>query len=113
MTEIKTTSAATMAAATSALKAQQARMRIISENLANAGSISPIPGGDPYRRRSPVFSPTKVDGGGLGVKVVRIQPDMSDFKTEYDPGAPAADAEGRGTSPGAWRRQKPSAGGGT
>lgn len=79
--------------AASALRAQQARMRIISENLANAGSISPIPGGDPYRRRSPVFAPSKVDGG-LGVKMVRVQPDMSDFKTEYDPGAPAADANG-------------------
>lgn len=94
MADSKPIAGISTAIAASALRAQQARMRIISENLANAGSISPIPGGDPYRRRSPVFQPVKVDGGGLGVKVARIQPDMSDFKTEYDPGAPAADAKG-------------------
>ena len=82
------------AVAASALRAQQARMRIIAENLANAGSISPVPGGDPYRRQSPVFQPSKVEGGGMGVKMVRVQPDMTDFKTEYDPGAPAADSKG-------------------
>ncbi|MBW8733122.1 MAG: flagellar basal body rod protein FlgC, partial [Asticcacaulis sp.] len=41
----------TMAVAASALKAQQARMRIIAENIANADSTSKVKGGDPYRRQ--------------------------------------------------------------
>jgi flagellar basal-body rod protein FlgC len=40
-----------------------------------------------------VFQPFKVDGGE-GVKMMRVDPDQSDFKTEYDPGNPAADAKG-------------------
>ena len=39
-----------MSVATSALKAQQSRMQVIAENMANADSTSPTPGGDPYRR---------------------------------------------------------------
>ncbi|MFN3582359.1 flagellar basal body rod protein FlgC [Phenylobacterium sp.] len=81
------------AVAASALRAQQARMRIIAENLANANSTSRTPGGDPYRRQAPVFEPTKVSGG-RGVKMVRVEADQTDFRTEYDPGNPSADAKG-------------------
>lgn len=94
MPAIKTGSAATMATAASALKAQQARMRIIAENMANANSTSRTPGGDPYRRQIPVFEPVKVAGGAEGVRMARVQADPSDFKTEYDPGHPSADANG-------------------
>jgi flagellar basal-body rod protein FlgC len=94
MPEIKTNSAATMAAAASALKAQQARMRIIAENLANANSTSRAAGGDPYRRQIPVFEPAKLPGGVEGVKMARVQADPTDFKTEYEPGHPSADAKG-------------------
>jgi flagellar basal-body rod protein FlgC len=31
---------------------------------------------------------------GQGVKMVRVLPDQSEFKTEYDPGHPSADANG-------------------
>ena len=79
--------------ATSALRAQQARMRIIAENLANANSTSKTAGGDPYRRQAPVFEPTRVDGG-TGVKMARVVPDSTAFKTEYAPGNPSADASG-------------------
>ena len=79
--------------ATSALRAQQARMRIIAENLANANSTSKTAGGDPYRRQAPVFEPTRVEGG-TGVKMVRVAPDSTAFKTEYAPGNPSADAQG-------------------
>lgn len=68
-------------------------MRIIAENLANANSTSRTPGGDPYRRQTPVFAPVKVDGG-TGVKMVRVEPDRKDFRTEYEPGHPSADATG-------------------
>src|SRR3569623_248568 len=82
-----------MTAAASGLRAQQARMRIIAENLANANSTARTPGGDPYRRQIPVFEPKAVDGG-QGVKLSRVEPDSSDFKSTYDPGNPSADSKG-------------------
>jgi flagellar basal-body rod protein FlgC len=93
MPDKPTASNATMAVAASALRAQQARMRIIAENLANADSISKTPGGDPYRRQAPVFEPAKIEGA-TGVRMSKVQPDRSDFKVEYQPGHPSADAKG-------------------
>ncbi|MBO9707668.1 MAG: flagellar basal body rod protein FlgC [Caulobacter sp.] len=93
MPEIKSQSMATMAVAASALKAQQGRMRVIAENIANANSTSRTAGGDPYRRQVPVFRPAKVEGAE-GVAMARVEPDRKDFRTEYDPGNPAADAKG-------------------
>jgi flagellar basal-body rod protein FlgC len=94
MTEIRSQSMATMAIAASALKAQQGRMRVIAENIANANSTARTAGGDPYRRQVPVFKPTTLVGGGEGVAMAKVEPDQRDFKTEYDPGNPAADAKG-------------------
>ena len=92
-TNIKPVSGAAQEIAASGLRAQQARMRIIAENLANANSTSKTPGGDPYRRQAPVFEPTKV-AGGKGVKMSRVEPDRTDFRTDYEPGHPSADAKG-------------------
>lgn len=83
----------TMAVAASALKAQQARMRIIAENIANSDSTSRVKGGDPYRRQQPVFTAAPVDGA-TGVKLAQVVPDTSEFTMEYDPAHPAANAEG-------------------
>lgn len=81
--------------AASALRAQQARMRIIAENIANADSTARTPDGEPYRRQQPVFEPTKVHrSGGEGVRMSRVQADLSQFKLEYQPGHPAADQNG-------------------
>jgi flagellar basal-body rod protein FlgC len=85
--------AQTMSVAVSALKAQQARMRVIAENIANAESTAPTPGGEPYRRQSPVFQTNKVDGAN-GVKLAMVRQDQTPFRQEYDPGHPAADANG-------------------
>jgi len=93
MPEIKPVSGVAQAIASSALRAQQARMRIIAENLANADSTSKTAGGDPYRRQAPVFEPTKV-AGGKGVKMAKVEPDQTAFRQEYDPGHPSADAKG-------------------
>jgi len=93
MADVRPPSNAAQAIAATALRAEQARMRIIAENIANANSTSRTPGGDPYRRQVPVFEPVRMDSG-QGVKMVRVAPDQSDFKTEYDPGHPSADAEG-------------------
>ena len=83
-----------MAVAASGLRAQQTRMRVIAENIANADSTAKTADGDPYRRRAPVFRPTKVDGGGEGVQLSRVEPDKSAFKLAYQPGHPAADKNG-------------------
>lgn len=93
MPEIKPVSGVAQSIAASALRAQQARMRIIAENLANADSTSKTAGGDPYRRQAPVFEPTKV-GGGKGVRMSKVEPDQSAFRQEYDPGHPSADDKG-------------------
>jgi flagellar basal-body rod protein FlgC len=81
--------------ATSGLRAQAGRMRVISENIANADSTATTPGGDPYRRKVPTFS-SELDRT-LDAKVVtlgRIRPDPSAFRIKHDPGTPAADAAG-------------------
>lgn len=82
-----------MGVAASALRAQQSRMRVIAENIANANSTSPVAGGDPYRRQMPVFQARDLNGS-TGVVLADVRPDQSDFKLEYDPSHPAADAEG-------------------
>jgi flagellar basal-body rod protein FlgC len=93
MADSKSVAGAAQSIAASALRAQQARMRIIAENLANANSTARTAGGDPYRRQVPVFQPAQVDGG-LGVKMARVQADPSAFKSTYQPGNPAADPQG-------------------
>lgn len=89
-----TTPSATQSIAVSALRAQQARMRIIAENLANANSTAKTPGGDPYRRQAPVFQAIPMAGGGTGVKMTRAVPDKSAFNTAFDPSNPSANAAG-------------------
>jgi len=93
MADIKSTSTAPLAIAATALRAQQARMRVIAENMANANSVSRQAGGDPYRRQIPVFTPYKTDAG-QGVRVARVEPDRKDFRSVYDPSHPSADAKG-------------------
>ena len=84
-----------MSIATSGLRAQAGRMRVISENIANADSTAKTAGGDPYRRKVPTFS-SELDRA-LDARVVslgRIKPDTSDFRVKHEPGNPAADAKG-------------------
>ena len=82
-----------MGVAASALKAQQSRMRVIAENIANAESTARTPAGTPYRRQIPVFEARNVDGA-TGVTLAEVRPDQSEFRKEYDPSHPAADGEG-------------------
>ena len=92
-TEGPVASSAAMNIAASALRAQQARMRVIAENIANSDSTATVAGGDPYRRQAPVFEPTRVQGG-TGVKMSRVAADSTAFKSNYEPGNPSADAQG-------------------
>ncbi len=81
--------------AATGLHAQNDRMRIIAENIANADSAGKSPTDEPYRRRIPTFQAVMdQDAGGETVKVGKIALDMSDFETRYEPGHPAADARG-------------------
>ena len=93
MADSRPLSGVTQAVAVSALRAQQARMRIIAENLANADSTSKTAGGDPYRRQAPIFTPTPV-AGAKGVKMSKVEPDKTEFRLEYEPGHPSADTKG-------------------
>jgi flagellar basal-body rod protein FlgC len=85
----------TLAIAASGLRAQAGRMRIISENIANADSTPANPGADPYRRKVPTFR-AEFDRA-LGAQLVelgKVQTDQSDFRLKYEPGHPAADKDG-------------------
>jgi flagellar basal-body rod protein FlgC len=84
-----------IAIAASGLRAQAGRMRIISENLANADSTAQGPGADPFRRKIPTFH-TEIDRA-LGAHVVKLgkeRIDPSQFRLKYEPGHPSADANG-------------------
>lgn len=84
-----------MQIAATGLRAQAGRMRIISENIANADSTASSPGADPYRRKIATFT-TEFDRA-VGADVVQLgKPvtDNSDFQLKYEPGHPAADKNG-------------------
>jgi flagellar basal-body rod protein FlgC len=85
----------TLTIAASGLRAQAGRMRIISENIANADSTPQRPGADPYRRKIPTFH-SELDRT-LDTKLVelgKVQTDSSAFRLKYEPGHPAADVNG-------------------
>lgn len=85
----------TMTIAASGLRAQAGRMRIISENIANADSTPSSPTADPYRRRVPTFRTTldrEIQSQVVALGPVR--PDTSEFRMKYEPGHPSADANG-------------------
>ena len=84
-----------IAIAASGLKAQAGRIRVISENLANAESTAGKPGGDHYRRKIATFQhkldrELEADTVALG----RVAKDKTPFKSRYEPGNPGADATG-------------------
>ena len=85
----------TLSIAASGLRAQAGRMRVISENIANADSTPSRPGADPYRRKIPTFE-SEYDRA-LGARIVELGPtqtDKSEFQLKYEPGHPAADSNG-------------------
>jgi flagellar basal-body rod protein FlgC len=84
-----------LAVAASGMRAQSTRMRIISQNIANANSTATTPGGQPYRRQVATMS-SEFDRA-LGATVVKAGnpvPDETSFQRRYDPGNPAADKSG-------------------
>jgi len=86
---------ATLRIAGSGLEAQSVRLRVISENIANAQSTGDTPGANPYTRQTVSFD--SVLDRSLGAPLVRIKTiglDNAPFKVEHDPGNPAADSGG-------------------
>lgn len=77
------------------MSVQSQRLRVISENLANAQSTGDVAGSDPYQRKTVTFK-SEMDRA-LGADLVSIKDvgvDKAPFRIEYDPGHPAADENG-------------------
>lgn len=93
-----------MDVAATGMTAQQLRIDIISQNIANANSTRGEDG-DVYRRKTVVMSEKRQTAFGnvletcmgqanSGVKVTGIATDLSDLKMVYDPDHPDADENG-------------------
>ncbi len=83
------------AVAIAGMKAQSERMRVISQNLANADSLAQTPDGAPYRRKVVTFKNELDRANGMTtVKVGKVENDRSEFQRRYDPKHPAADRDG-------------------
>ncbi|WP_105381463.1 flagellar basal body rod protein FlgC [Neorhizobium alkalisoli] len=86
---------ASLKIAGSGMEAQATRLRIVSENIANARSTGDTPGADPYRRKTITFGAELDKASGVDVvEVEKLGVDNSKFALEYDPGNPAADEKG-------------------
>jgi flagellar basal-body rod protein FlgC len=71
------------------------RMRVISENLANAETTPTTKEEDPYRRQVVTFKNEVNRADSLKyVEVGDVRADKSDFLVKYDPHHPAADEQG-------------------
>ena len=80
----------TMAVASSGMRAQSLRMRLASENIANADSPE-------FQRRTVSFAVTNPDDDMPDVDFVaiaKIGRDKADFNKTYDPSNPLANKEG-------------------
>ncbi|MDJ0627391.1 MAG: flagellar basal body rod protein FlgC [Rhodobacter sp.] len=78
----------TLAASASGMRAQAARLRHVSENIANADT----PG---YRRKTAPFRQIVEAGRATGlVETGRVRLDQRDLPQVYDPGHPLADKTG-------------------
>jgi flagellar basal-body rod protein FlgC len=84
-----------MAIAASGLRAQAGRMRVISENIANADSTATQAGADPFRRKIATFR-SDLDRAldARTVALGRVRTDPTAFRLKYEPGHPSADANG-------------------
>lgn len=85
-----------MAISAYGMKAQSARVRVISENLANSSTAAPTPESDPYARQKITFKNTL--DRTLGEKTVSVDKIYSDtdkpFPVKYMPDHPGADENG-------------------
>lgn len=80
----------------SGMLAQGERLKVVSENVANASSTAMKPGEDPYRRKTITFEEmVDRDSGVSTVRVASIDRDRdTDFSLRFEPSHPAADDKG-------------------
>ncbi len=79
----------------SGLHAEGDRLRVIAENVANVDSTAQTPGGTPYQRKTITFK-NELDRQ-MGIEKVAVASygvDKSPFNKKFEPGHPAADAQG-------------------
>lgn len=77
-----------MAVSATGLHAERFRMDVISANIANANSMS-ANGTEAYRRQIVFLGQTD-----NGVQIQKITPDSAPLRQIYEPGNPAANADG-------------------
>jgi flagellar basal-body rod protein FlgC len=80
---------------TAGMRVQGTRLRVISENIANADSLPSGQGDEPYRRKQVSFKNT-LDRAldAKKVQIDKIEVDKKEFDKKYDPQHPAADENG-------------------
>jgi flagellar basal-body rod protein FlgC len=82
-------------ATSSALNAEQARLDVVSQNIANAYTTKDVDG-QAYRRKMLVFEPLLGGASGKekGVRVGAVTPDKAPGEVIYSPSHPHADKDG-------------------
>ena len=79
----------------SGMKVQQDRLKVVSQNIANAESVGTREGQAPYRRKTISFkNALDKETGTQMVKTNKVSTDKSDFVKKYEPAHPQADAQG-------------------
>ena len=79
----------------SGLKVQQDRLKVVSQNIANAESVGTRGGQAPYRRKTITFkNALDKETGAQMVRTNKVSVDKSEFMKKYEPSNPQADAQG-------------------
>jgi len=77
------------------MRAQSDRLRVVAENLANVDATGSTPGALPYQRKTITFKNMLDQEMGINkIATAMYGTDKSPFKKKYEPGHPAADAQG-------------------
>ncbi len=77
------------------MRAQSDRLRVVAENLANVDSTGLTPGSTPYQRKTITFKNVLDQELGISkIATASYGTDKTPFKKKYEPGHPAADAQG-------------------
>ena len=94
MSGIEPLSAASRIAA-SGMEAQSMRLRVVAENIANAQTTGKSAGANPYSRKTVSFANVIDEQAGIAtVSVDKVGRDSAPFPLEFQPGNPAANAQG-------------------
>lgn len=77
------------------MKVQGDRLRVISQNIANADTAANTPNSTPYQRKTVIFKNEMDRASGVEkVQVERVVEDKGEFKLKYQPSHPGADENG-------------------